>query len=274
MENKLSIITKESELFGQVRFTIIEGKEYAVGIDVAVALGYKDASGTVSKKCKNGIKQLINVGCQNGNSHNKARNTQEMTLIPESDIYRLIFGSKLESAEKFQDWVFDEVLPQIRQTGGYIPVQEEMTDDEIMARALIVAQNTIKKKDELISQQKKEIENKNNELDYKEDVIIGLVKDISLAEKRQRISQIIRHNHNNYSERYGLLYKELEKKYHLDIQRRMENAIEKGTIKKSMKKMEYICNIMNMTNELYEICCKLFENDFNSLVDEFKNGIA
>ena len=70
------------------------------------------------------------------------------------------------------------------------------------------------------------------------------------------------------------MIKEFEKKFHIDIQRRMENAIEKGAIKKSMKKMEYVCKVMNMTNELYEICCKLFENDFNSLVDEFKNGIA
>ena len=263
MENKLSIITKESELFGQVRFTVIDGKEYAVGKDVAVALGYKNTNDAIRTKCKGVVK------------HDGLKtNGIPMALIPESDIYRLIFGSKLESAEQFQNWVFDEVLPQIRQTGGYIPIQEEMTDDEIMARALIVAQNTIKKKDELILQQKQEIENKNNELDHKEDVIIGLVKDISLAEKRQRTNQIIRHNHNNYSERYSLLYKEFEKKYHLDIQRRMENAIEKGEIKKSMKKMEYICNIMNMTNELYEVCCKLFENDFNSLVDEFKNGIA
>ena len=231
MENKLSIITKESELFGQVRFTIIDGKEYAVANDVASALGYAKPNNAISTKCKSTLKQGI------PHPQNKDK-IIEVNLIPEPDIYRLIFGSKLPNAEKFQDWVFDEVLPQIRQTGGYIPIQEEMTDEEIMARALIVAQNTIKKKDDLISQQKKEIENKNNELDHKEDVIIGLVKDISLAEKRQRISQIIRHNHNNYSERYGLLYKEFEKKYHLDIQRRMENAIEKGEIKKSMKKME------------------------------------
>lgn len=265
MENKLSIITKESELFGQVRFAVIDGKEYAVANDVLKALGYAEGGWrtTLSRKCKHVTK-----------SNGYKINGSEVNFINEGDIYRLIVGSKLPESEKFESWVFDEVLPQIRQTGGYIPVQEEMTDEEIMARALIVAQNTIKKKDELISQQKKEIENKNNELDYKEDVIIGLVKDISLAEKRQRISQIVRHNHNNYSERYSLLYKEFEKKYHLDIQRRMENAIEKGAIKKSMKKMEYVCNILNMTNELYDVCCKLFENDFNSLVDEFKNGIA
>ena len=120
MSKEISIITKESELFGEVRFAIVDDKEYAVGIDVAKALGYADASSIVSKKCKNGIKQLINVGYQNGNSHNKARNTQKMTLIPESDIYRLIFGSKLKEAEKFQDWVFDEVLPSIRKHGAYV----------------------------------------------------------------------------------------------------------------------------------------------------------
>ena len=120
MAKELNIITKESELFGEVRFAIIDEKEYAVGIDIAEALGYADPSSTVSKKCKDKIKQLINVSFQNGNSHNKARNTQEMTLIPESDIYRLIFGSKLESAKKFQDWVFNEVLPSIRKHGAYI----------------------------------------------------------------------------------------------------------------------------------------------------------
>ena len=152
MANELNIITKESELFGEVRFTIIDDKEYAVGIDVAKALGYADASSIVSKKCKNGIKQLINVGYQNGNSHNKARNTQKMTLIPESDIYRLIFGSKLESAKKFKRWVTSEVLVQIRQTGGYIPVKETDSDEEILAKALLIANRTLEKKDKLIAE--------------------------------------------------------------------------------------------------------------------------
>ena len=119
MENKLSIITKENELFGQVRFTIIEGKEYAVGKDVAVALGYKDASSAISKHCKNGIKTMLEAPCQNGNMVKT-----QTTLIPEGDIYRLIMKSKLPESEKFESWVFDEVLPQIRQTGGYIPHNE------------------------------------------------------------------------------------------------------------------------------------------------------
>ena len=264
MEEKLEIITKENEIFGQVRFAIIDGKEYAVANDVLKSLGYSEGGWrtTLSRKCKHVTK------C-NGYKINGS----EVNFIPEGDIYRLITGSKLPQAEKFEQWVFDEVLPQIRQTGGYIHIEEEMTDEEIMAKALLVAQKTIKKKDELIANQKKLIQEKDNELDYKEDVIIGLVKDISLAEKRQRINQIIRHKHNNYTERYGLLYIEFEKKYHIDIKRRMENAYEKGEIKKSTSKMDYVCDIMNMTSELYEVCCKLFENDFNNLVEEFKNGI-
>ena len=121
MENKPSIITKESELFGQVRFAYIDGELYAVGIDVANALGYADASSTVSKKCKDGIKTML-PHFQNGN----VLKTQT-TLIPESDIYRLIFGSQLESSKKFQDWVFNDVLPQIRKTGSYTLAKEQYT---------------------------------------------------------------------------------------------------------------------------------------------------
>ena len=119
MENKIELF--KSNEFGEVRFLSIGDKEYAVGIDIAKALGYSDPSSAISKRCKHGIKQLINnVTCQNGNSHNKARNTQEMTLIPEGDIFRLIVNSRLPSAEKFESWVFDEVLPSIRKHGAYI----------------------------------------------------------------------------------------------------------------------------------------------------------
>lgn len=120
------------------------------------------------------------------------------------------------------------------------------------------------------TKQKETIEQQENEIYHKEDVIIGLTKEISLAEKRQRITQIIRHNSKKYQERYSLLYTEFEKIYHVDIQRRLDNGKERGEIKKSVNKMAYICDYMNMTNELYEICCKLFESDFIQLLDEWK----
>ena len=90
-----------------VRFS--EGKP--VANDVAKALGYADPAKTVSTKvsAKNkGVTKLVTPG-----------GTQSVTVLEEAGIYQLIFGSKLESAEKFQDWVFSEVLPSIRKTGSY-----------------------------------------------------------------------------------------------------------------------------------------------------------
>lgn len=109
LKENLSIITKENELFGKVRFTVIKGKEYAVGKDVATALGYANPRDAIRTKCKGVVK------------HDSFKEGgYSISLIPESDIYRLIFGSKLESAEQFQNWVFDEVLPSIRKHGAYI----------------------------------------------------------------------------------------------------------------------------------------------------------
>ena len=87
----------------------------------------------------------------------KLHNTGE-NFLTESGVYKLIFKSKKKEAEKFQGWVTDEVLPQIRKTGGYIPINENDDEASIMARALMIAQNTLNKKDELLKAKDKEIE--------------------------------------------------------------------------------------------------------------------
>lgn len=79
-------------------------------------------------------------------------------FLTERGVYKLIFKSKKESAERFQDWVTDEVLPSIRQSGGYLGNVEEMTDEEIMAKALLVAQKTIDNKNKLIQEMKPKAE--------------------------------------------------------------------------------------------------------------------
>lgn len=120
--NNIQIFNNDK--FGEVRFITIEEKQYAAGKDVAKALGYADASSAISKKCRNGIKTMIEAPCQNGNMVKT-----KVTFIPESDIYRLIFGSKLPDAEKFQDWVFEEVLPELRKNKAYI--MESASSDNI-----------------------------------------------------------------------------------------------------------------------------------------------
>ena len=120
---------------------------------------------------------------------------------------------------------------------------------------------------ELKNKRIKELEEESN---YKQGVINGLTDDITLAEKRQRITQIVRKGYDNYGKRYALLYKEFEKKYHMDLNTRISNAIERKEIKKNTSRMDYICDILNMANELYEVCCKLFEGDYNSLLREIE----
>ena len=83
---------------------------------------------------------------------------QTATFINESNLYKVIFQSRKPSAEKFTDWVTDEVIPSIRKNGGYIANQEQMTPEQIVANALIVAQNIISQKDRQIEEMKPKAE--------------------------------------------------------------------------------------------------------------------
>lgn len=105
--NELTIFKNED--FGEVRIIKIDGKPYFVANDVANALGYASPKDAVSRHCKGALnhRHLTNGG------------EQEMKIIPEGDVYRLIIRSSLPGAEKFECWVFDEVIPSIRRTGGY-----------------------------------------------------------------------------------------------------------------------------------------------------------
>ncbi|MGL5711170.1 MAG: antA/AntB antirepressor family protein [Cetobacterium sp.] len=122
--------------------------------------------------------------------------------------------------------------------------------------------------------QRLELENKNlnTEVMHKEDVIVTLVKDVTLAEKRQRITQIVRYNSNEYKERYNLLYSEFEKKYHMNLKRRI-NSDEYKHIKPRIKsKMELIDRGLNMIPELFELTCVLFETDYKEILKKIEQG--
>ena len=96
--------------FGDVRVIMQNGEPWFVGKDAARALGYARPNEAVSKHCKGTLKRRTPT----------TGGIQEMLFIPEGDLYRLIVHSKLPSAEQFEQWVFDEVLPTIRKTGGYV----------------------------------------------------------------------------------------------------------------------------------------------------------
>ena len=119
MQKKLKIF--ENNEFGNLRTLDNNGKIMFVASDVAKMLGYKNVSDAISKHCRYIAKCDI--------PHPQGKGTLEVNFIPEGDVYRLITHSKLPAAEKFESWVFDEVLPSIRKTGSYTakPLNESKT---------------------------------------------------------------------------------------------------------------------------------------------------
>lgn len=99
--------------FGKVRVLMRDGEPWFVASDVAAALGYANPSVAVNMHCKKSIKTAFNVNRIDGNP------PLNINIIPESDVYRLIMRSNLPNAERFQDWVTEDVLPTIRKTGQY-----------------------------------------------------------------------------------------------------------------------------------------------------------
>lgn len=130
--------------FGEVRAVSINNEPWLVGKDVAQVLGYSDTNKAIAMHVddedKLNDKTALSLGQRGG------------WLINESGLYSLVLSSKLPGAKKFKRWVTREVLPAIRKNGGYINGQEELSDSEIMAKALMVAQRTIDSKNRLITE--------------------------------------------------------------------------------------------------------------------------
>ena len=140
--NELKVF--ENPTFGQVRTVEIDNEPWFVGKDVAEALGYKEAAKAVRERVDAEDKGVSKMDTPGGK--------QEVTIINESGLYSLILSSKLPGAKEFKRWITHDVIPSIRKTGGYIKGQETMTPDELMAKALMVAQQTLADREARISQ--------------------------------------------------------------------------------------------------------------------------
>ena len=126
--NKLQIFN--SEEFGEIRTVTIDNEPWFVGIDVAKSLGYANP--------KNAVPKHVSEEDKLGTQIEYAGQRREVTVINESGLYALIFGSKLDSAKRFKHWVTAEVLPSIRKTGSY---QKPMT---VAEQIQLLAQGNVK----------------------------------------------------------------------------------------------------------------------------------
>lgn len=146
--NELQIFN--SEEFGEIRTITKDDEPMFCLADVCKALELEQASRVKARLKTDGVttsKVIDRLGRE-----------QEATFINEANLYKTIFQSRKESAERFTEWVTGEVLPSIRKNGGYIAGQETLSDEELMAKALLVANNKIAERDKIIEQKQARIE--------------------------------------------------------------------------------------------------------------------
>ena len=148
----------ENPEFGMVRTATDEkGDPWFCAKDLCDVLGYKKSSDSVKQHVryddtmKRGV--WVEVGMKKDGT--PAKRLTQMIFVNESGFYALVLGSKLATAVKFKDWVTSVVLPQIRKTGGYIPVHEGESEEETIRNAEEILRATLKKKEELLEQQRK-----------------------------------------------------------------------------------------------------------------------
>lgn len=141
----------ENEEFGEIRVLEKDNESWFIGKDVAEILGYERTAKAILDHVEQEDKDVVPIQDSIGRMQNTA-------IINESGLYSLILSSKLPGAKKFKHWVTSEVLPSIRKNGGYISNQENLSDSELMAKALLVAQNTINAKSKQLEEAHKKIE--------------------------------------------------------------------------------------------------------------------
>lgn len=150
--NNLQIFSNEK--FGKLRTVLITEEPWFVGKDATQNLGYENESDAISKHVSKEDKIYWDSETQSrfaSEFNYKNLGQRGGWLVNESGLYDLIFGSKLESAKLYKRWVTKEVLPSIRKYGGYIAGEDNLTDDELLAKAFVVAQNKIAEREKRIA---------------------------------------------------------------------------------------------------------------------------
>lgn len=142
--NELQIFNNEE--FGEVRTVVLNSEPMFCLADVCKALDIKNAT-DVAKRLDDDERTRLNLGRQG-----------ETNFVTESGLYEVILRSDKPNAKKFRKWVTSEVLPSIRKNGGYIAGQETLSDEELLSKALMVAQRKIDEKNNIIAMQDSRIQ--------------------------------------------------------------------------------------------------------------------
>lgn len=256
------VLGKEFRIYGDLDNPLFLAKDVAEWIDYSkTSQGYYDVSTMIST-----------VDNDEKGKYSSTNNLRSSWYLTEDGLYEVLMQSRKPIAKQFKKKV-KQILKDIRKTGGHVANEDAFLDtylpfaDEQTRLLFRGTLETVRKQNEIIHSQKKEIE-------HKEDVIIGLVDTISLSEKRQIINRVVRKGGKRYSDRWNALYREFENKYHINLKIRL-NSYNENNKPKLKGKLDYIEKVMGKIPELYEIACKLYENDVKALVEEMYelNGV-
>lgn len=159
--NAIQVMVFENPEFGRIR-TMTDKKGYPLfcGKDVCEALGYRKPDVAVRQHvtARDVTKRYVGLMVGQKKDGTPIVQQRQILFVTESGLYDLIFGSKLDTAQKFKHWVTAVVLPQIRKTGGFVPLNESDTDEDIRRRTEEVLKATLEQKDKLIAEQEVEID--------------------------------------------------------------------------------------------------------------------
>lgn len=237
------------------------------GKDVATALGYSKPTDAVRKRVFEEDRGVSKMETPSG--------TQQMTIINESGLYSLIFGSKLEKAKRFKHWVTSEVLPALRKTGSYTISQDQngqskpMSREYLLATAFLESQKVIEENTREIARLSVKCNNLNDQVSQDQEVIDAMTKDITPAEKRAVLNRLMTYKHGAVAgSRWSILYREFEEKYHFNLDIRMRNYNKNPDNKKCKSKVDYVDRVLGMLDELYALAVKLFRSDYDALIEQ------
>lgn len=138
-----TFIIAEHPEFGKIRTVEKDGKIWFCARDIAASLGYANTRDAIDRHCKQKGVCIHDIPTTGGR--------QKVKFIDEGNVYRLIAGSRLPSAERFESWIFDELVPHTLKEGGYLLEKEGETDAELLSRALQLAEDKLKERDRYIS---------------------------------------------------------------------------------------------------------------------------
>lgn len=210
MQNQLKIF--ENEEFGKVRTLVKNDEPYFMGKDIAEILGYSNTNKAILDHVD------IDDKIDGVTIRDAIGREQKTTFINESGLYSLILSSKLESAKRFKRWVTSEVLPSIRQNGGYIENQKQLSSEEIMAQAVLVAQSVINQKDKQLEVQAPKVLFADSVASSKTSILVGdmakILKQNGYEFGQNRFFEWLREN--------GYLISKQGSNYNMPTQRSME----------------------------------------------------